>query len=1049
MSRISKWWLVVASYLLFAAGAAAQQPNPYIHVAFDYPSEGAQYVAPANVAIKATATVLDDNVFVTSIVLNGASGQLHQVQGPELQYTLSNLQPGNYAVSVIARNNLNRTASATRKFTVIAPGEKPPTVALRAPAGAPFINPAQIGLTADAADPDGYVVSVAYYVNGQSLGTATAAPYPFTWNNVGPGNYSFTAVATDNNGKQTTSAAVPVTVAQTTVRGNIEGVQPAGNGEYRVTGWACTSGHNASIDVELYFGGGWPQGTRVSGHTASLPSDAGIAAACEAQGAAYRFSVPITPAQQQAYANQGIYIHGVSPIGAGNLLIGNSGTFKVPAPLRISRRYVYDQYQQLCKTIEPETGATVMEYDEAGNLLWSAAGLNLPDTMQCNRTEAAASGRRVMRTYDARNRLKHLNFPDGRGNQTWSYYPDGLVKDVVTDNDGANQGAVANAYSYNRRRMLTGETVRQTGLYSWSLGYGYNANGHLTTQTYPSGLVVRYSPNALGQPSGAWDNGTGAVFASGNRYAANGALQQFTYGNGIVHTMQQNARQLPSRSTDAGAIDLETGYDANGNVGQILDRQRGDQYSRWMSYDGLDRLTTAGSCSFGGDCWHRFSYDAVDNLRGWSLGSVKNHRYVYDAKNRLTNILDGDAGPSVIGLGYDDQGNLFNKNGQEYHFDYGNRLRRVVGKEVYRYDAHGRRTWTQRISDGLADSGIYSQSGQLLYESKGRTGERNEYLYLGGSLLATRTKSASDAVSIKYQHTDALGSPVAVTNAAGQVVERTEWEPYGSAIGKPNYNGIGYTGHPMDGATGLTYMQQRYYDSTVGRFLSVDPVTANAVTGGNFNRYKYAGNNPYRFVDPDGRMDKTSIDQANAEQKAEQRKTSLDRLLEAGSGIVGGVRSDIRALGAAAQNPGSNEPTMAFVGLGLLFTPAGPEGRPVVAASAGAVDLRAIGLGVKALAQRFFGPWTKRDLMRAAEGKGPLDFIPMRNAAGKEVPLELHHADQMPGSAIHEVQPFHSAIPGAHPNKYNQGVTPQMRAEDANLHWQLRGQEMGNPPPGP
>src|SRR3546814_2627857 len=50
-------------------------------------------------------------------------------------------------------------------------------------------------------------------------------------------------------------------------------------------------------------------------------------------------------------------------------------------------------------------------------------------------------------------------------------------------------------------------------------------------------------------------------------------------------------------------------------------------------------------------------------------------------------------------------------------------------------------------------------------------------------------------------------------------------------------------------------MQQRYYDPRVGRFWSVDPVTVDSV-GGNFNRYWYANNNPYRFTDPDGRMDK-------------------------------------------------------------------------------------------------------------------------------------------------------------------------------------------------
>jgi RHS repeat-associated protein len=66
---------------------------------------------------------------------------------------------------------------------------------------------------------------------------------------------------------------------------------------------------------------------------------------------------------------------------------------------------------------------------------------------------------------------------------------------------------------------------------------------------------------------------------------------------------------------------------------------------------------------------------------------------------------------------------------------------------------------------------------------------------------------------------------------------------------------IGFTGHVNDVDTGLTYMQQRYYDPVAGRFLSIDPVTTDANTGSSFNRYAYAKNNPYVYVDPDGRRD--------------------------------------------------------------------------------------------------------------------------------------------------------------------------------------------------
>lgn len=109
------------------------------------------------------------------------------------------------------------------------------------------------------------------------------------------------------------------------------------------------------------------------------------------------------------------------------------------------------------------------------------------------------------------------------------------------------------------------------------------------------------------------------------------------------------------------------------------------------------------------------------------------------------------------------------------------------------------------------------------------------------------------AQTVEYVHTDALGSVVAITDAAGNVTERNEYEPYGNDLTGVK-DGPGYTGHVSDAATGLSYMQQRYYDPGIGRFLSVDPVTAYEKPLTNFNRYMYAINNPYKFTDPDGRM---------------------------------------------------------------------------------------------------------------------------------------------------------------------------------------------------
>jgi RHS repeat-associated protein len=111
----------------------------------------------------------------------------------------------------------------------------------------------------------------------------------------------------------------------------------------------------------------------------------------------------------------------------------------------------------------------------------------------------------------------------------------------------------------------------------------------------------------------------------------------------------------------------------------------------------------------------------------------------------------------------------------------------------------------------------------------------------------------ASAQTVLYVHTDGLGSVVLTTDQDRNIIERSEYEPYGHLMNHPLTDRPGYTGHVMDMATGLTYMQQRYYDEQIGRFLSLDPVKAHENPSGAFNRYWYANNNPYTNIDPDGR----------------------------------------------------------------------------------------------------------------------------------------------------------------------------------------------------
>jgi RHS repeat-associated protein len=135
--------------------------------------------------------------------------------------------------------------------------------------------------------------------------------------------------------------------------------------------------------------------------------------------------------------------------------------------------------------------------------------------------------------------------------------------------------------------------------------------------------------------------------------------------------------------------------------------------------------------------------------------------------------------------------------------------------------------------------------------------------WLVALVLVTITTFANAAQTTIYYHLDALGSPVAATDKFGNLEWREEYRPYGERIqnqAAAQTNSRWYTGHAHDNATGLTYAGARYYDPVVGRFMGVDPVGFAETNIQTFNRYAYGNNNPYKYVDPDGRAAETALD---------------------------------------------------------------------------------------------------------------------------------------------------------------------------------------------
>ncbi|NJO89190.1 MAG: RHS repeat-associated core domain-containing protein [Chloroflexia bacterium] len=113
-----------------------------------------------------------------------------------------------------------------------------------------------------------------------------------------------------------------------------------------------------------------------------------------------------------------------------------------------------------------------------------------------------------------------------------------------------------------------------------------------------------------------------------------------------------------------------------------------------------------------------------------------------------------------------------------------------------------------------------------------------------------------------YTYTDHLGSIVAITNDAGAVLERQNFDPWGRRRNYTDwsYNNIqeftildrGYTGHEHLYAFGIINMNGRLYDPVLGRMLSPDPELQAPGFAQNFNRFSYCFNNPLKYTDPSG-----------------------------------------------------------------------------------------------------------------------------------------------------------------------------------------------------
>jgi len=184
-----------------------------------------------------------------------------------------------------------------------------------------------------------------------------------------------------------------------------------------------------------------------------------------------------------------------------------------------------------------------------------------------------------------------------------------------------------------------------------------------------------------------------------------------------------------------------------------------------------------------------------------------------------------------------------------YSWDAENHLITTAGV-TYTYDGDGKRAkksngklyWYGTGSDPLDETDL---SGSVT----------NEYVFFGGKRIARRNVQIFGLVT--YYFADHLGTSRVVTSSAGVVQDDSDFYPFGGerVITFNSGNTYKFTGKERDYESGLDNFTARYDSSSLGRFMSADPIfimPQKLIDPQQWNLYAYVRNNPLNLTDPTG-----------------------------------------------------------------------------------------------------------------------------------------------------------------------------------------------------
>jgi RHS repeat-associated protein len=270
-----------------------------------------------------------------------------------------------------------------------------------------------------------------------------------------------------------------------------------------------------------------------------------------------------------------------------------------------------------------------------------------------------------------------------------------------------------------------------------------------------------------------------------------------------------------------GARPLEQQYDYD-DLGRLTSVRASDpSRNRDYSYDDIGRMTSSSTAG-------TYSYDDPDHLHA-PTSTSKGHSRGYDANGNLTSLQDPRGRDLTIDwTGADMPEHITDANsGAKVAMGYDAADQRVVKKEERRTTHYFGRYLEQ------------NPRGRLV-----------KHYWAGTRLIARRDGEGK----LTHVHQDRLGSTRLLTDGNGKVLERYEYDPFGKPLNPPARDERLWQGERLDHDSGLVYMNARFYDPELGRFISPDSIVPDPYRPQSLDRYAYVENDPTNNIDPTGHI---------------------------------------------------------------------------------------------------------------------------------------------------------------------------------------------------